>query len=114
MIEQYVFVNNSTIAACEVDGVNCSKISNNGNELYLPVTGFRKDTEDGSAIARDLDYLNPWSADKIQRSATNAGWDAAYAVYFKQDGSGSGMDRYGHFCGLPVRPVLTKSTVTNN
>lgn len=113
MIEEYVLTENSTVTDTQFDGVEGVKISNNGNDLYIRFTGVMRDEEDGKDVFRYPSEIDLWSADKIQRSATNAGWDAAYVNYYEKGGA-KGMTRYVHFTGLQIRPVLTKSTVTNN
>ena len=83
--------------------------SRTGNYIDVPVAGCYK-----NGSHNDTAYTVLWSADKNQRSATNAGWNAAYALYVKNDLSDKAVDRYELCNAIPVRPVLATSYVSDD
>jgi len=97
---------NSKKAAEKLDGVDCIKFTHGSSNIYFPAAGAKKDN-----ATIDADYAVIWTADMVQRSASNPGWNAAYALYVKKDLSSAGCDRYGRYDGLNVRPVLVKSSI---
>ena len=89
----------------------CVRFTNSrtGNYIDVPVAGCYK-----NGSHNDTAYTVLWSADKNQRSATNAGWNAAYALYVKNDLSDKAVDRYELCNAIPVRPVLATSYVSDD
>lgn len=92
-----------------VSGQKCMKVGNgSGQFLYIPCCGWYSDSD----AHKDTDYACVWTADKNQRSASNAGWDQAYAIqYTSTTQSDSFLDRYGMHRSLNVRPVLASSVI---
>ena len=99
----------SNISFPTVGGVKCLRIDNgNGQNLDIPCCGWYGDSKD----VKDVGMAGFWTADKNQRSASNGGWDQAYAMQIdSKTQSYSAADRYGMHRLLNVRPVLSDSVL---
>lgn len=98
----------STRAAQTVGGQKCVKCTNakTGNYIYLPVAGYKLD-----GATQESNYAEIWSANKINRTHENAGWNAGYIGYIKEDGTEPGYDRYEMKRAIPILPVLVSSEI---
>jgi len=88
-----------------VDGQAGIKVTYNTNELFFPFSGYYKE-----GTASDQDYVEFWTADKINRTYNEAGWNQAYCGWFNAGSGGTGM-RVNHYYGLVIRPVLASSVI---
>ena len=98
----------TSVVTESVAGQNCLKFTNaaTGNTLYFPIAGVYK-----NASHNDADYAVVMSADKVNRSAKDAGWNAEYTMYANSDLSDVAIDRYELKNAIPVRPVLATSII---
>jgi hypothetical protein len=112
MVEAKALIDETTITRenATVDGQTGIKFTNSGNELFFPHSGFFKEGD-----AKEQDYVEFWTADKINRSHSDAGWNQAYGFWLKLNAdntvNGGGIDRFSHYCGLCVRAVLVSSVI---
>lgn len=107
-VEGGALLNKSDISTETVSGQICVKIGNgNGQYIYIPCCGWYSD----NAEHKETDSACVWTADKNQRSASNAGWDQAYAIQYYASTSKSIIDRFGMHRSLNVRPVLASSVI---
>ena len=99
----------SSLSTTTVGGQKCIKIDNGkGQSLHFPCYGWYSD----SGALKDADMAGIWTGDKNQRSASNAGWDQAYALQCSSTSqSYEFVDRYGMHRSLNVRPVLASSEI---
>jgi len=106
MIELSVLYN-ATMKVEKIDGHDCITFTEGGSSISVPIAGYKKEEN----AAKDETTLFLRSADKINRAASNAGWNAAYGIYIKNTLNTKAMDRWDHYAGLNIRPVLAKSTI---
>lgn len=85
-------------------------VSDNGNSIFFPATGYYKSVNDETEGFNDEDEVVIWTADKNNRTQGNAGWNEALYFHANVTDCSFGMDRYQDYCGLTVRPVLVTST----
>lgn len=95
-------INNCTWAKVSLNDVSCLKLSSNenGNCIYLPLTGAKWDTG-----CYYTESLYGWLSNLSSKSST-------FSCYLTFQGSGIGYGRdFERFIGLPVRPVTTNPSL---
>lgn len=99
----------SNLSTQTISGTKCITVDNgNGQSLCLPCMGWYGD----DTTIKDSGMAGLWTADKNQRSASNAGWDSAYGLQIESTTQDyAAVDRYGMHRSLNVRPVLSASKI---
>ncbi|HOE94862.1 MAG TPA: hypothetical protein PLU97_05615, partial [Candidatus Cryptobacteroides sp.] len=105
IVEAFGLANKFTKTQTSVDGQAGIKVTYNTNELFFPFSGYYKD-----GTAPEQDYVEFWTADKINRTYNESGWNEAYCGWFNASIGGAGM-RANHYSGLVIRPVLISSVI---
>lgn len=119
MIEVYA-ASNGQISRDQVSGVDGVRFTNGGNSIFIPNSRYMDGetlNNENSSMAKNYssdnyDCARFWSADQLNRSYNNAGWNEAF-TFGNTSETSTGYDYWRRvtYLGFPVRAVLSKSVL---